>query len=688
MNELKDYEYSVERTYLENSEYLVLERYLGEEKHLIVPSLIDGMKVKGIGKLKFRIYGFIGDEVESVTFSEGIETIFDFAFYGKKNLKEVHLPKTLNCICEKAFADCSSLEKITFKSPELILGPSVFLNDKKLFDKQGFFILNNMLLSYKGQETEVTIPNGVRKICDYAFYKNKTVTSVCVTNSVVKIGESVFDGCVNLTQINLPDKIKYLDRRVFALCKSLESIVLSDKLEFISFGAFRGCEKLNNIEWGSSLIEIEEEAFFKCNSLEVIHFPEKLSSIEKSAFNSCENLKEITLPKSIDCIDEKAFTNCDNLETINILSDKYFTCMPGSFSYSPKMRENFINKGIELTDTVFYNLKSADLEKYYLDNFAYWENVSQRKKELILEDWNRKISIKYPKGKNYMRNLVFLKSTTKELNTYFNEGCHLELIEIEFYLEYFTKNNEIEKTAVLLEYKNNTFSKDLLEEYQNHKDMLEIGFVNPTITELREKWVVRVKKEFLTISGYRGKNKTEILPIAIDTGVPILCVGGGKYGCLEELVLPNDIIALNEKAFLDSKLKKITLPSQITEIPRFAFNNCKNLEEINLHDNIKYIGVNSFYNCVKLVEINFPDSLEVIDRGAFNCCDGLVEITLPKNLTYVGEYAFGFCDYLKRVILENIDTEIDVKAFAESKYLEFVGTVDGENLLEKFIITN
>ena len=62
-------------------------------------------------------------------------------------------------------------------------------------------------------------------------------------------------------------------------------------------------------------------------------------------------------------------------------------------------------------------------------------------------------------------------------------------------------------------------------------------------------------------------------------------------------------------------LEKVYLPSTIESIGMFAFNECKNLKEINLENTkVKVLYPGIFQNCKNLEKIYLPDTLEEVDR--------------------------------------------------------------------------
>ncbi|MFI3255741.1 MAG: leucine-rich repeat protein, partial [Eubacteriales bacterium] len=383
------------------------------------------------------------------------------------------------------------------------------------------------------------------------------------------------------------------------------------------------------------------------------------------AFTGCDNLKEITIPVNVTMIHEKAFAKCKNLEKINILprpeSDtRHFTTQTGCFAYTIPMQKRFLTQGEPPQSRVIFGFNKADEEKYRIDQIKMWDVIAQEEKDFFLEEWKLKITGKNRKGKNRLRNLVFLKSTAKEMSVYFGEGCHLELPELEDYLAHSVKEKKTAETALLLDYKNKTFDKIYLEEQETHKELVEIGLEMPTLAELQAKWKVVKKKNHLIISEYLGNEKSEVLPEGIDTGEPIRylsCPKKGAYHPLEKLVLPEKLEKFLHMCFSDSPMKEIILPRSLTVIHKHMFNNSVNLEKIELHEGIKSIEKMAFCQCFALQEIHLPESLE-----------------------YIGENAFKNCVHLKKVILESDTVKIHSTAFENCDSLEFVGTESGENL--------
>ena len=240
-----DFEYDVF-----NDGIVGITHYMGDETEVTVPSEIEGMVVTGIGIGAFQN----NSKIKSVIISEGIRYIGDSAFGNCTNLTSITIPNSLESILPSAFFGCGSLEHIdipnsvesismyAFAGSGLIsvtipdsvsfIGTSAFactnlteINvasgnktyssyDGILYDKERLY-LNRC----PGAKTEVTIPDGVLSIMQYAFENCNNLTSVSIPDSVTGIGNDVFY-CDNLKRIIIPKSVTDIGLRAFGYSHS------------------------------------------------------------------------------------------------------------------------------------------------------------------------------------------------------------------------------------------------------------------------------------------------------------------------------------------------------------------------------------------------------------------------------------------------------------------------------------
>ena len=107
--------------------------------------------------------------------------------------------------------------------------------------KEGVRIICDKAFFYCRSLTDIVIPDSVTSIGDKAFYRCSSLTSFVIPNGVTRIGTWTFLGCSSLTNIVIPDSVTSIGERAFEGCKSLTDIVIPDSVTSIGDHAFSGC---------------------------------------------------------------------------------------------------------------------------------------------------------------------------------------------------------------------------------------------------------------------------------------------------------------------------------------------------------------------------------------------------------------------------------------------------------------
>lgn len=116
------------------------------------------------------------------------------------------------------------LSDFTWRVTEINVSPDnpVYSSvDGVLFNKDKTELLDFPKCS---KSVSYTIPNGVRRIEDYAFLKSVTLSTITMPNSVTYIGDYAFYECSGLTTFQIPNSVTQIDYYAFAYCEGLASI--------------------------------------------------------------------------------------------------------------------------------------------------------------------------------------------------------------------------------------------------------------------------------------------------------------------------------------------------------------------------------------------------------------------------------------------------------------------------------
>jgi len=185
----------------------------------------------------------------------------------------------------------------------------------------------------------INVPNGVRRIPDFAFLSCYKLTEINLPDTVCMIGcgafcdcealemvrlpfglrdikEDTFEGCRRLSHINLPSSVTQIGKKAFYDC-SLLKVVNLDGVKMIEDAAFCNCYSLEQINLPDSLLTIGNAAFAEC-AIERVEIPDSVTKIGKAAFMDCKYLESVKIGKRVEFIGEEAFAGCDALNRFEI----------------------------------------------------------------------------------------------------------------------------------------------------------------------------------------------------------------------------------------------------------------------------------------------------------------------------------------------------------------------------------
>ena len=181
----------------------------------------------------------------------------------------------------------------------------------------GIKIIGRSAFEY-GEITSVVIPEGVETIDDCAFSECKNLRSVKLPSTLKEIGGDAFSYCEQLTSIVIPDGVETIGDSIFPVCKNLKSVKLPNTIKIIGRNAFDTCEQLTSIVIPEGVETIDYSAFANCKNLKSVKLPNTIKIIGAFAFDTCEQLTSIVIPEGVETIDNYAFSACKELKDIYV----------------------------------------------------------------------------------------------------------------------------------------------------------------------------------------------------------------------------------------------------------------------------------------------------------------------------------------------------------------------------------
>ncbi|MBQ8123519.1 MAG: leucine-rich repeat protein [Ruminococcus sp.] len=136
----------------------------------------------------------------------------------------------------------------------------------------------------------------------------------------------------------------------------------------------------------------------------------------------------------------------------------------------------------------------------------------------------------------------------------------------------------------------------------------------------------------------------------------ITAIGNGSFcgACESEVSLPSTLTSIGDYAFQENdSLTTISIPNKVTSIGKYAFYNCDALTAITIPESVKELGEGTLRSCTSLVSLKLPSALETIPAEMCKGCTLLSEVTMPKALTTIEKYAFQSCSSLSEIVIPN-----------------------------------
>lgn len=167
-----------------------------------------------------------------------------------------------------------------------------------------------VILGYKGDKTEVTVPekiggDTVTALGEYAFSPDANrilqaqraaraaIVKITLPDTITEIGEFAFCKCGSLSEINLPKGLTEISKGMLELT-ALTSVVIGGNIKRIGRGAFYWCNKLETVIIGEGVEELDKAVFYNCGALKTVELPRSVRAASSDkwtgSFYGCRSL--------------------------------------------------------------------------------------------------------------------------------------------------------------------------------------------------------------------------------------------------------------------------------------------------------------------------------------------------------------------------------------------------------------
>lgn len=291
--------------------------------------------------------------LNNIDFPSKLQIIDNMAFMDCDSLEEVSLSGGISDIGAAAFRECDALKTVTVSSNVEKLGWGAFSQCRNL---QSIYVSDSNK-SYSEKEGVLFNADGSKLIQFPCGYKK---TRYSVPNGVVTIGRDAFQGA-GISEITIPEGVEIIEEYAFSDCPALESINLPTTISVINDHAFSLCYNLGKIRIPSSNVIISKEAFK--DSPAVILCGIKKSKVQQYAEDANLDFLDIeTVPAELFSADVRIVKLFMAILAASILT---ILILLFNLRRSKRERKDLRNKVIKLED----DLKKAEKRKI-MENFG------------------------------------------------------------------------------------------------------------------------------------------------------------------------------------------------------------------------------------------------------------------------------------------------------------------------------
>lgn len=727
--------------------------FTGQADSVQVPPQIDGRRVLRIADCAFERR----EQLERIALPEGLTELGLWSFRGCPNLQEVDLPSTLEIIGDGVFEGCASLRRLTipegtadisshafFGCPGVTLNVTVGSPAHVFARRSGLsFVMETPADQFKTQE----VPDG----CEITQY---TGGAACVSvpaeiggRTVAAIGRNAFAGCGTMTEIVLPAGVTRICEYAFFNCGELRSVTLPEKLSSVGAWAFHGCGKLGVVRVPVSLAAVGDSAFSACPGLKmqvtagspIIPYAERnglavvlegavagfrtkavpggcaivryegretqvsvpaqidgltVVSVADSAFAGCA-VENVTLPEGVRELRERAFANCQLLRTVRLpvtlraIRDRAFEGCGSLLRVSVPVSVTIFGADVFRACPSLNLLvtRGSAAHQYAQKNGVNVKLAGMpeapggfRRREtpegfVIVRYEGRDRSVTVPaqldgkpvvgigerafEGCQELEQVALPEGVTTVGERAFYSCARLKRATIPASVKTFGGMAFAGCPNLTLV---------VVKDSPAHAHAEQLSYPYEIVNLQAPPVVFRTEPvgDGLMIVGYRGKDACVNVPARID-GKPVVAVGKKAFGQtagMRELVLPEGVTEIAESAFWGcTELERVALPQTVRRIGESAFWDCRSLKELTLPDGLTQLETWLLRDCTGLRQVKLPAALKTIGNRVFAGCAALEQAELPEGLRSIGEEAFAGCVSLHEMEIPAGTSEIGRGAF-------------------------
>ncbi len=357
---------------------------------------------------------------DPVYLTEAGSNMYNYIFYGCKNLVNVVLPTGVERLGEYSFFKCENLETINTANVK-VFDRSCFQYDKKL----GQITISNgtTTLAYAAFSqcenltlASTVLPSSISLLQDIVFQNCYKLTEITYPNNaaLAETAQGVFQNCTGLVTLNMPSTTRTIEYTFCQNCTNLvnlnfynaenssqtgaeynnvlniiacafdncnklsdASVAAFDRATLLGWNAFQNCDEISTNTVNQLLRQITDGSdtksggitirdnddytvaaslFANCDGFTEVTIPSQIVRINDNAFTGCHNLREVTIGANVESTGILVFNDCTNLHKVNVSRGVAPTCDKTELSEVKQEKQTIEGEEKTVDVTYYYNI--------------------------------------------------------------------------------------------------------------------------------------------------------------------------------------------------------------------------------------------------------------------------------------------------------------------------------------------
>lgn len=284
-----------------------------------------------------------------------------------ETLTSLNIPVLIDEFFVDNITECNSLSSITVDK------------ENKFYKSENGMLFNfdmtELLYCPNAKSDIINIPNSVKRIGDYCFYKCNKIKKITIPTSVEFIGNHAFSN-IEIDKLIIPNSVKAIGESCFESAVIRESLKMSSQIDKFPSRCFYK-SNINTFSYNFSTVqELSDSAI---SNIEKDIIPEivslrNLRYLGNNSLNYCNETRLFELFSTLQNIDGNAFDNCHDKMVIRF------------FSYCPiKVEKNAFNS---VSDNATLVVPKGT--KLIFENTIPWSNFSNIEEWPLDKDYDQK----------------------------------------------------------------------------------------------------------------------------------------------------------------------------------------------------------------------------------------------------------------------------------------------------------